>query len=187
MRDMYILFFRSMNQVFSSAVFVGVCAALGALMGWGVSMQQNTEAYYETVLFSTVLSSDDISSVEEKETASHFFAEALLGWTLSPAFTNQLGFPITSRKQERANVIFQFTSASQDESAQRLEIFSDTLRNKLNMYNTQAKTQFSVLFDAPVTEEKRAKKSFWTVGGMAGGFFLGLVVLEGWRLLRRKA
>ena len=176
----------NMKNIIGSALFVGFLTVCGALAGWLWSEDSSSTTYYETTLFSMVLSSDDLSSVEEKETASHFFAEAVLGWTLSPAFRSDLGFDMFSRKQERANMVFEISSSSEQEAVERTQTFIDVMTKKLNSYNEKAKTQFAILFDAPQTSQKEVKKSYWTVGGMAGGFFLGLMLLEGWRFARRE-
>lgn len=170
----------------SSFLFVAVLSLLGGIGAWALSSETVEEKSYEMTLFMTVLSSDEDSSIQEKETAAHFFAEAVLGWTLSPAFTEELNFSLFSRKQERGNIVFQFSSESPDELKKMQNHFQRILEKKLSHYNSLANTQFSLLLDNPVIEEKTPKKSFWTMGGLIAGFFLGLFLLEGWKFFRRK-
>ncbi|HID92391.1 TPA: hypothetical protein EYG96_03270 [Candidatus Gracilibacteria bacterium] len=165
---------------------IAVTTLIGSFIGFQKSNTEINTTQYETVIFATVLSSDELSSVEEKETASHFFAEAILGWTLAPDFKNQLNFGISSRKQERGNIIFEFTSLSEKTAEVKTEKFITTLNYKLSQYNTSAKTQFKLLLDTPITTEKSPNKSFWTMGGGIAGFFFGLFATELFIFLRRK-
>ncbi len=173
-------------NIYIKIAFIILFTGLGSIIGWQKSNSIINPTEYETVLFATVLSSDAQSSIEEKETASHFFSEAILGWTLSPAFKQSLSFDISSRKQERGNIIFRFISPSQTLAQDRATTFISVLRAKLKQYNTVAKTQFNILFDPPITTEKSPHKSFWTIGGAISGFFLGLFFLELALFLRKE-
>ena len=157
---------------------IALTTIIGSVIGLQKSNSEVTTTQYETVVFATVLSSDTQSSVEEKETASHFFSEAVLGWTLSPDFKNKLQFDISSRKQERGNIIFEFTSVSEQKAKTKTETFLKTLKDKLSRYNTAANTQFNLLLDTPITTEKSSHKNFWTMGGGIAGFFFGLFATE---------
>lgn len=173
-------------KLFYSFIIIIFFTIIGALTAWFFTNSTVAERSFKTTLFMTVLSSDSGSSIEEKETASHFFAEAVLGWTLSPTFVNDLGFPLFSRKQERANIIFQFTGSSHEELKKMQKKFELQLEKKLSRYNSLAKTRFALLLDHPSIEEKIPKKSFWTMGGGIAGFFIGLFLVEGWMFWRRK-
>jgi len=173
-------------KLFYSFLILLFFTIVGSLTAWVFTSKTVAERSFESTLFMTLVSSDENSSVEEKETASHFFAEALLGWTLSPAFVENLGFPISSRKQERANMVFQISGVSPEDLKEKQKIFESVLEKKLSQYNTLANTRFSLLLDRPVIEERIPKKSFWTMGGGIAGFFLGLFLLEGWKFWKRK-
>ncbi len=173
-------------NIYIKIAFVACTALVGSFIGWQKSNSEINTTQYETVIFGTVLSSDELSSVEEKETSSHFFAEAILGWTLAPDFKNQLNFGISSRKQERGNIIFEFTSLSKEKAEVKTEKFIQLLGAKLKEYNMRAKTQFDLLLDNPVTTEKSPHKSFWTMGGGIAGFFFGLFIIEFFVFFRRK-
>ena len=173
-------------NIYVKSAFVLCTTIIGSFLGWQKSNSEVGTLQYETVLFGTVLSSDELSSVEEKETSSHFFAEAILGWTLSPAFKENLNFPLSSRKQERGNIIFEFTSDSEEKSLEKTQKFRKILETKLQQYNTQANTKFNILMDKPITKEKSPHKSFWTMGGAIFGFFFGLLILELFLFIRRK-
>lgn len=173
-------------KLFYSFLFVAIFTAVGAGAAWFFTQNSVAEKSFESTLFMTVVTSDENSSVEEKETSAHFFAEAVLGWTLSPAFVNEVGFPFSSRKQERGNIIFQISGTSPEDLKRKKNIFESVLEKKLSRYNDLAKTRFSLLLDNPVIEEHIAKKSFWTMGGAIAGFFIGLFLLEGWKFWRRK-
>lgn len=164
-------------------VFFLTVIGFGAGMIW--AKNQQTEPVYEATFFTTVLSADTNSSVEEKETASHFFAEAILGWTLSPYFTETLGFPVSSKKQERGNIIFQFSSPSHTQTEAYSKKLESLLSAKLSQYNTSSNTQFILLSDPVQIQPKTVKQSMWSIIGAGLGFFGGLMLLEGIRFIRR--
>jgi hypothetical protein len=173
-------------NIYVKIAFVACTAIVGSFIGWQKSNIEISTIQYETVIFATVLSSDIDSSVEEKETSSHFFSEAILGWTLAPSFKNNLGFSISSRKQERGNIIFEFTSDSENIAKNNANKFIKNLEYKLQKYNNLANTKFNILLDKPVITEKSPHKSFWTMGGGIAGFFFGLFAVELYIFLRRK-
>lgn len=170
-------------------LFSGGIIAFLTVIGFGVGMiwatEQQEAPVYEATFFTTVLSADEQSSIEEKETASHFFAEAILGWTLSPYFTETLGFSLSSKKQERGNIIFQFSSSSHKQTQEYANTLESLLSAKLTQYNASAKTQFMLLSDPVQIQPKTAKQSMWSIIGAGIGFFGGLLLLEGVHLVRR--
>lgn len=179
------MFVRAYSSLIVAILIIGVLTGGGFVMGKIFAENTNNITQYETTIFTTVLTRDIDSSVEEKETAAHFFAEAILGWTLSPYFSENLGFSISSKKQERGNIIFQFTSASQEESRERVKKFELLITKKLETYNQNAQTQFALLSDPAQTKEKMLQQNMWSVIGAAIGFFLGLITLEILRFFRR--
>ncbi len=173
-----------MKQYSLSALLLIVGAFLGFLAGSFLAGEKAAQKSYNNVLFTTVLSADENSSVEEKETASQFLAEAVIGWTLSPAFTSSLDFSIAGKKQERGNLVFQFDSASKEEGLTRSAAIKGRLLEKLEAYNAAARTSFGMLFEPVQTTEKQFKSFSWGVLGAMLGFFIVLVGLELFRMRR---
>jgi len=165
-----------------TAIILFITTFIGFLVGTFLAQQKTVQMEYNNTLFTTVISADKESSIEEKETASHFFAEAVLGWTISPQFTNQLGFSISGKKQERGNIIFQFSSKTKEEGFTKSQEIQKNLNAKLNTYNIQAKTEFSFLFEPIFTNQKQFKQFSWGLLGAMLGFFGGLVSFEAVRL-----
>ncbi len=173
-------------NIYGKIGFVVCTTLIGSLFGFQKSNSEISTVNYETVLFATVLSSDADSSVEEKEASSHFFSEAILGWTLSPYFKEEVGFSFSGRKQERGNIIFEFTSTTEEKADEKTQKFITTLADKLTKYNERAVTQFDILLDPAFTTVKNPHKSFWTMGGGIAGFFFGLFLVEVYIFLRQK-
>lgn len=172
-----------MKHIFLKVLFIGFLSFIGFWAGNTIAHEQAQQKEYNNILFTTVISGDENSSVEEKETASHFFAEAILGWTISPTFIKNIGFSLSGKKQERGNIIFQFASKTPEEGQTRSEILSKEINTKLKQYNNRAKTEFVLLFEPLQTEEKQFKKFSWGIIGAMLGFFIALFMIEGVRLI----
>ncbi len=125
------------------------------------------------VQFVTVVSADKESSVSDKEEASQFLAETVIGWTHSPAFSQKLGFGISGKKQERQNFILEFDAQNPEISQKNDEKLQKILEEKLSLYNTGSNTQFSFLFEKVVISENIPKKSLWIIAGGILGLFVG--------------
>lgn len=165
-------------NIYYKVLVVVLFSILGGIIGLFLTEKQSITTKYNSTIFTSVLSSDINSSIEEKETASHFFAEAVLGWTLSPDFKKDIDFDFSGRKQERSNLIFTLSDSSEEESMKNSFLLIDNLQKKLDKYNNQANTKFSLLSDNPVIKKFEPKKSYWGIMGVIAGFFIGLVLLE---------
>jgi multidrug efflux pump subunit AcrB len=165
-------------KIYYKILIIALFSLLGGIIGLFLTEKQSITTKYNSTIFTTVLSSDKNSSIEEKETSSHFFSEAILGWTLSPGFKKDINFDFSGRKQERSNLIFTLSASSKDESLKNSFILLDTIEDKLDKYNNQADTKFSLLSDNPLIKKFEPKKSYWGIMGVIAGFFIGLVLLE---------
>lgn len=160
------------------AVVIVFFTLIGFFVGSQIAYQKTTQKEFTNVLFTTIYSADPQSSGEEKETSAHFFSEEVLGWTISPSFTNALDFSISGRKQERGNIIFQFSSDTKQQGIERSTQLMNAITSKINTYNQNAKTAFGLLPEPLYTEEKHFKTFSWGTLGALIGFFLALVFLE---------
>lgn len=169
-----------------SIITIAVFLILGLLGGYAAAEKKYSTPTYSVTLFSTLVSRDKNSDVSSREQASTYFGESIIGWTLSPNFTDSLGFGVGARKQERQNIVFQFSSVSEAEGKNRAKIFQEKISEKLEKYNTQSQSDFLLMIDTPSISENNPKKIFWVIGGGILGLFFGLLGSEIFGFLRRK-
>ena len=119
------------------------------------------------------MSADTDSSVADKEVSSQGLSETIIGWTYSPNFSQQLGFGISAKKQERQNIIFEFDAKNPEISGKNAEKIQSVLTQKLAQYNEASQTKFSFLFEDAVISQNIPKKSMWSIAGSIVGLFVG--------------
>lgn len=159
---------------------------IGFTIGHTIAEKKYKNPEYSGIIFTTLVTADKNSSVLEKETASNFLGESIIGWTLSPGFTKSLGFNIDARKQERQNLIFQFSGISEEEVTEKSFKVENTIKAMLLNYNINSKTEFKLLFDDISIEKKNPKKYLLSITGAIAGFFLSLILIEIFRIIKKK-
>jgi len=162
--------------------FLGLFTFAGGVLFLTVS-HAFVKTTYETTTFLTVLSADPDSSVSEKESASSFLVETIIGWTRSPSFQEQVikdetGISISAKKQERQNLVLIAQSTTEKASKNASSRFHKVLEEELEQYNTLSNTAFTIRSWSPKTVAKKANKVFAFVGGSVLGFFGWFVAME---------
>jgi hypothetical protein len=174
---------KSQTLILKSA-FIAFSTLAFFLVGLAFSASKNQEPSFSTVAFVTVGSADRDSSIADKEVAPANFSETIIGWAHSPNFSDTLGFGVSSRQQERQNIVFEYTSPSQEAAQKNFLTLQSVLNTKLKNYNQQFSTRYGFFFEKAHTKKQQPKVVMSGVGGGILGFFLGAILAE--IVLRRR-
>ncbi len=154
-----------------SLFWIPVCTALlGALGMWIFSVV--SVPITQGILFGTLVSADRESSVSEKESATNFFAETIVGWTHSPAFrtavlTGQNG-DFSAQKQERQNMVFTITAPDEIAVKNLSEALTHGLNAQLADVNRVSETVYKIIF-SPVSVSVLSPRMFLRI--LSGAIF----------------
>ncbi|MEI7510895.1 MAG: hypothetical protein WCJ84_01915 [Candidatus Peregrinibacteria bacterium] len=128
------------------------------------------------ILFATLVSADRDSSISEKEGATNFFAETIIGWTHSPAFRNEVlqgkNGNFSGQKQERQNMVFTISTSNAEEANQLSQSLTQSLNAQLADVNRVSETMYRIIF-SPLQVTENSPKSLWRI--VAGAIFGGII------------
>lgn len=154
------------------------CILIFGAIGLIIAQKKYAEPNFTTILFATVVSADENSSVADKEVSSQGLSETIIGWTYSPLFGENLGFGVSAKKQERQNIVLQFETPTEKKAQENAEKLQKQLQEKLKNYNQLSETKFNFLFESPVIRQNTPKKSMLGIAGAILGLFFGSFLSE---------
>jgi hypothetical protein len=166
-----------MNIRSSLLIFFGCTIGGGIIALLFSALTQHTK--YETITFITVVSSDEDSSVSEKESAANFFTETLIGWTRDPSFQEEVmamsKIPgnFSLQRQERRNLVLITSSERENHSDIILKEALKTLQERIYEHNIISKTNYDLIIAPATNNQKNPTLLFGFLGGLVLGMFFG--------------
>lgn len=134
---------------------------------------------YQSITFITVVSSDENSSVSEKESAANFFSETLIGWSRDPSFqqevmaVSKISGNFSLQRQERRNLVLITSSEIESHTPIIQKEALKALQKRIYEHNQISKTNYDLIVSSATNNQKSPDLVFGFLGGSILGMFLG--------------
>lgn len=144
---------------------------------------KNKTSYEGTILTSIGTKQTTSTSLFESVQAADQFTETITGWLKDQNLINKISsinpnenFNISAKKQEKQNLVINFTSSTKEDGKKLSDNLEKELNNQLAIYNNQTQSGFIIGLYSSTIEPKNYPFMLIVILGMIAGLILSQVI-----------